>query len=129
MRFGIAAPFLAGAVILILRLDRLDRVTCRVEGLNGAISVPETLLGGPEHISFFVGGVPPLLNDERFQAILPDLEWLPRLSSLDLEGTQITDTGLRGISSLKGLTRLDLSNTAVSDASISEIAAPRESLF
>src|SRR5262249_37577077 len=53
---------------------------------------------------------------------LRDISTLTRLTHLDLSHRQVTDVGLKNLSTLTRLTHLDLSFTQVTDAGLQELA-------
>jgi Leucine-rich repeat (LRR) protein len=57
---------------------------------------------------------------------LKDLAALKQLRNLDLNSTKVTDAGLKDLAALKQLETLDLDNTKVTDAGLKDLAALKE---
>jgi hypothetical protein len=62
------------------------------------------------------------IDDRKLGLLAPQLEALPRLVTLSLRGTQVTDDGLGHLRALNSLHFLDLTNTRVTHGGVSGLS-------
>lgn len=63
------------------------------------------------------------LDDDQLRQLVPHLQELAGLHTLDLSGTAITDAGLSSVSKLGGLRSLELTGTRITDAGLESLAS------
>ncbi len=86
-----------------------------IEALGGRVQRDESRSGRPVTTIFLAGSEN--LKDEDLQL----LSAFPRLQTLELSGTAISDSGLKHLARLKSLTYLGLIRTKITDAGLKEL--------
>ncbi len=94
----------AGEKDIIERLENARAIVVILEGETHASSV--------------------MIRNQNADADLAELCELPGLEMLILNGTKLTDVGMRTVGDLTGLRCLDLNGTAITDAGLKEIKKP-----
>jgi len=93
----------------------VSRVTFRQKGINDSALADLDLEGLPQLSGLALNG--PLITDRS----LARLQGITKLQSLDLSGTQVTDVGLMHLRPLKRLEFLALNETQVTDAGLAQL--------